>query len=65
MGHYTNSSIGYIDSVIMGESHLYAYPTCRDWDPPCKHFDPEGLVSIDMTKWISSIFYFEYVLYEC
>jgi len=39
------NSEGYIDSLILGESHLYSHPTCLDWDPPCKHFDPEGLVS--------------------
>jgi heparan-alpha-glucosaminide N-acetyltransferase len=42
---------GYIDSLILGESHLYSHPTCLDWDPPCKHFDPEGLVS----TWASSL----------
>lgn len=42
---YCNAA-GYVDSKILGLSHMYATPTCLQAVPPCHYFDPEGLVRL-------------------
>ena len=37
------NAASWIDAMILGEAHLYPYPSCRASHPPCKVFDPEGL----------------------
>ncbi|BDA45874.1 Heparan-alpha-glucosaminide N-acetyltransferase [Coccomyxa sp. Obi] len=32
-----------IDAWLLGQNHLYPYPSCRRADPPCAYLDPEGL----------------------
>eukprot|EP00033_Pygsuia_biforma_P003172 GCRY01003480.1.p1 GENE.GCRY01003480.1~~GCRY01003480.1.p1 ORF type:complete len:428 (+),score=128.57 GCRY01003480.1:219-1502(+) len=57
------NAAGYIDKSLLGESHLYRFPTCRQSNPPCAYFDPEGLVST-LAASLSCFFglYFGYVL---
>jgi hypothetical protein len=45
-GHLTPqcNAAAFIDVSILGERHMYQYPTCKKLDPPCPYFDPEGLV---------------------
>ena len=31
----------YVDQWIMGQQHLYPFPTCRHAKPPCPYLDPE------------------------
>jgi heparan-alpha-glucosaminide N-acetyltransferase len=44
--HYncTGGSAGYIDRYILGSSHVYGYPTCRDIYETTVPYDPEGLL---------------------
>ncbi|MEW5320228.1 MAG: hypothetical protein WDW38_011317 [Sanguina aurantia] len=35
----------YLDVQVFGAEHLYAWPACRKLTHPCKHHDPEGLLS--------------------
>jgi heparan-alpha-glucosaminide N-acetyltransferase len=39
------NAVGYIDQLILRPAHMYSSPTCKEADPPCLYFDPEGLVS--------------------
>lgn len=57
------NAFGYIDTQVFHESHLYGDPTCLHSVPPCRHFDPEGLLSTIMS--VNSVLiglYFGYVL---
>ncbi|CAF0783447.1 unnamed protein product [Adineta steineri] len=48
-GQYQNCTggmAGYIDRTILGDSHLYGYPTCRDVYDTKIPYDPEGLMGI-------------------
>eukprot|EP00884_Botryococcus_braunii_P002642 jgi/Botrbrau1/12379/Bobra.0084s0004.2 len=33
----------FVDFELLGPNHMYPFPTCRQADPPCPFFDPEGL----------------------
>ncbi|CAF2051689.1 unnamed protein product [Rotaria magnacalcarata] len=48
-GKYTNCTggvAGYLDRTILGSSHMYDYPTCRDIYKTQIPYDPEGLLGI-------------------
>lgn len=33
----------FVDCQLLGPNHMYPNPTCRQAEPPCPAFDPEGL----------------------
>jgi heparan-alpha-glucosaminide N-acetyltransferase len=37
---------GYLDRLILGSSHLYGYPTCKDVYDTQVPYDPEGKIKI-------------------
>ncbi|CAF0779451.1 unnamed protein product [Rotaria sp. Silwood1] len=48
-GRYTNCTggiAGYLDRVILGPSHIYNYPTCKEIFKTQIPYDPEGLLGI-------------------
>ncbi|UJR37519.1 hypothetical protein I4U23_030221 [Adineta vaga] len=42
----TGGIAGYLDRTILGSSHIYDYPTCRDIYQTQLPYDPEGLLGI-------------------
>jgi len=57
------NAFSYIDETIIRPQHLYQYPTCKESEPPCENFDPEGLLSTFMS--VNSVIiglYFGYVM---
>ncbi|XP_066926050.1 heparan-alpha-glucosaminide N-acetyltransferase-like [Clytia hemisphaerica] len=48
-GHYENctgGAAGYIDRLVLGDNHIYGYPTCKEMYQTKQHFDPEGILGI-------------------
>lgn len=33
----------FVDCQLLGPNHMFPNPTCRQAEPPCPAFDPEGL----------------------
>eukprot|EP01122_Echinamoeba_exundans_P010859 TRINITY_DN414_c0_g1_i4.p1 TRINITY_DN414_c0_g1~~TRINITY_DN414_c0_g1_i4.p1 ORF type:complete len:382 (-),score=20.92 TRINITY_DN414_c0_g1_i4:127-1272(-) len=59
------NAAGWLDVKILTPSHMYAYPTCHEANPPCEYFDPEGLLSTFVAT--CSVFiglYYGYVLQQ-
>ncbi len=40
--HFFEGAAGYIDRVILGPSHLYGEPTCKEIYDTKIPYDPEG-----------------------
>jgi heparan-alpha-glucosaminide N-acetyltransferase len=57
------NAAAYIDVTILQQRHMYRNPTCKELNPPCPYFEPEGL----LTTWASSLsvfigLYFGYII---
>ncbi|XP_061490562.1 heparan-alpha-glucosaminide N-acetyltransferase-like [Rhineura floridana] len=40
----TGGAAGYIDKLVLGEEHMYQYPTCKELYKTTQPFDPEGIL---------------------
>nr|XP_034993998.1 heparan-alpha-glucosaminide N-acetyltransferase-like isoform X2 [Zootoca vivipara] len=40
----TGGAAGYIDKLVLGEEHIYHYPTCKELYKTTQPFDPEGIL---------------------
>ncbi|KAJ6661666.1 hypothetical protein lerEdw1_013905, partial [Lerista edwardsae] len=40
----TGGAAGYIDKWLLGENHIYHYPTCKELYKTTQPFDPEGIL---------------------
>jgi heparan-alpha-glucosaminide N-acetyltransferase len=58
------NAAGIIDKAILTTAHMYQTPTCLDAVPPCKFFDPEGILStVGSTASCFFGLYFGFILY--